>query len=349
MPTKHPYNAVGAFIFAGGFTIGMSKRFNILAHLEDGMFGVETFKLNFPKIPVYTEPKSWPTAAIRAANKVHVVYCNPPCAPWSMAGKNKPDQNEARKYTLRAFGLIEELDPDIWVWESVSQAYTKEEHRSMSDHLTGQALEAGYAATHFLHDVKFMGLPQARRRLMTVFHRVKIDWPKTNGRLVTVREALKGVKSDGVPALRPNEIEMLKHTPPGGHMRGVWEKLHPGTSVGRPSFLTQRVPLDKPSCTIVGNANKFHPTKNRHLSPAEMAVLCGYPPDYKWASGPSRKVQELAKTVTAPAGAYMAKVFAAALDRNEPVDDGEEWLVNYQTKSTRLDAEDRINEVKRLR
>lgn len=351
MPKRKQFNAVGAYIYAGGFALGMRTKFNIVAHLEDGNFGVETFKLNFPKVPVYTDPTGWPLEALRAMG-IHVVYCNPPCSPWSGAsGKYASDADREAplaKHTRNAFSLVEKLDPTIWVWESVSNAYTRE--RTMSDHLTGQAAEMGYAATHFLHDVKFMGLPQARRRLMTVFHKVKLEWPKTNQPLISVREALRGVKpgrlSDSAHSYDP---KILHLTQPGEPMVKVWNRLYPGQKKGRPGFLHMRLHPDKPSYTITGSDTKIHPSQNRRMTAQELAVLCGYPVDYQWSAEGTQKYSELAKTVTPPAGRYMAAVFHAGLTRNEPVEEGEEWLVNYQAKSPRLDAVDRLDRVERLR
>lgn len=344
------YNAVGAYIFAGGFTIGMSERFNILAHLEEGDFGVETFKENFPQVTTFTAPRDWPTNELKLRG-VDVVYCNPPCSPWSGAsGKyasNDVREAPAAQSTRNAFSLVEKLDPTIWCWESVSNAYIKE--RTMSDYLTGQAAEMGYAATHFLHDVKFMGLPQARRRLMTVFHKVKLKFPNPKGKLISVMEALKGI-DPGEPTTSNHKADkILKHVKQGEPMVKVWNRLYPGVKQGRPGFLHMRLFADKPSYTITGSDTKIHPFEDRRMTSAELAVLCGYPPDYKWASHGGRKYQELAKTVTPPAGRYMAAVFEAGLIANEPVEDGEEWLINYQTKSARVDAVDRLNHVERLR
>ena len=43
--------ALGSYIFAGGFTIGVKKHFDIEAHFEgDGAYGADTFSLNYPDI-----------------------------------------------------------------------------------------------------------------------------------------------------------------------------------------------------------------------------------------------------------------------------------------------------------
>ena len=79
MPKK--LNAVGSYIFAGGFTLGVSKHFNVLAHLEDGAYGVSSARKNFPKLPIHTDPSTWPLKKL--AGTADLVYGNPLCAAWS--------------------------------------------------------------------------------------------------------------------------------------------------------------------------------------------------------------------------------------------------------------------------
>ena len=44
--------ALGTYIFAGGFTLGVSKHFDVEAHFEGKpALYKKTFKANFPKIP----------------------------------------------------------------------------------------------------------------------------------------------------------------------------------------------------------------------------------------------------------------------------------------------------------
>jgi len=44
------FRAVGAYIFAGGFTLGVRQHFNGLCHLEEGSYGVATMRKNQPDI-----------------------------------------------------------------------------------------------------------------------------------------------------------------------------------------------------------------------------------------------------------------------------------------------------------
>ena len=46
--------ALGTYIFAGGFTLGVKKHFDVLAHFEEkpGLYK-KTAKANFPNLPIY--------------------------------------------------------------------------------------------------------------------------------------------------------------------------------------------------------------------------------------------------------------------------------------------------------
>ena len=53
--------ALGAYIFAGGFALGVKKHFDILAHFEmkPGVYK-KTFQANFPNIEYYEGEENWP-------------------------------------------------------------------------------------------------------------------------------------------------------------------------------------------------------------------------------------------------------------------------------------------------
>ena len=79
--------AIGAYIFAGGFTLGVREHFEVRAHLEESKYGVATFTKNQPGIPVYFPPENWPISTLKRDHEpIHFVYGNPPCAAWSGAG-----------------------------------------------------------------------------------------------------------------------------------------------------------------------------------------------------------------------------------------------------------------------
>jgi hypothetical protein len=77
MTTAKPI-AVGAHIFAGGFTVGMRDSFEVPLHLEASNYGVATAQHNLPGLAVRVDPAMrWGAEDLRG--RVHVIYGNPPC------------------------------------------------------------------------------------------------------------------------------------------------------------------------------------------------------------------------------------------------------------------------------
>lgn len=71
--------ALGSFIFAGGFSLGVSESFDVLAHLEETNYGVATVRRNFPDLPVRVGRDRWPLDALAAGSQIDWIFGNPPC------------------------------------------------------------------------------------------------------------------------------------------------------------------------------------------------------------------------------------------------------------------------------
>lgn len=323
---KKDLTALGVYIFAGGFTVGVAKHFKIRAHLEDGMFGVETFKLNFPRVPVFPVVNEWPLAKL-AAESVDFVYSNPPCAPWSATGRSSRIGGESwREDTrvscvLNAFNVLQKLRPRVWVWESVPRAFTS--GRDLVDNLTRKALRMGYSVTYFLTDAAHHGLPQRRRRFHMVVHNVELMFPKPTMKTVTVSEALRGVKSEWLPKVANDKmLKLIKRVKPGESARRVFDRLNPKAKkdrklkriIGRPAWMNHRLDPDQPSGTLIGAGHAFHPTEHRIISPEEQAALCGYPRNYKWAGHPGSRYAQVSRAVTPVIGEYLARVACQGIE-----------------------------------
>lgn len=342
---KKKPKALGSYIFAGGFTVGMQDHFEIVAHVENGDYGVATVKRNFPKLPVYTKPSDWPLEQWKG---IPLVYGNPACAAWSQAGysgtrgtdKWRTDPRLAQ--TLEHFSLLETLQPDIWCWESVTQAYSK--GQEFVKELEARAVALGYHVTYFLHDTQWMGLPQVRKRFIMICHRVEIQLPTHNwAPPPTPVEVLEG-SPVGVLHVKNqfNSEKILEQVIPGERLTKWWERevggsdeskwvRNPnGTVKGRPSFGECRLPLDRPSGAVVGYS-MIHPTEHRFLSTEEMQRLSGFPDDYVFtAKAVQARASEIARGVCPPVGAYLGSAFAAALDRGKSVSDSVIREIDYR-------------------
>ena len=94
------------YIFAGNFTVGVSKHFRVVAHLEGDNYANKTFALNFPRVPVHWPKESWPDLS------PDLIYANPPCAPWSIVGRSLIVGNDGWRTDPRPAGIV----PDGIYW-----------------------------------------------------------------------------------------------------------------------------------------------------------------------------------------------------------------------------------------
>ena len=336
---KKKYSAVGAYVFAGGFTVGVKNAgFNVRCHLEESDYGVETFKKNVKNIPVYDAVESWPLDDL-AASSPDFVYGNPPCAAWSVAGYTKHKGTDKWKTdprvacTERYFGLLAALEPIVWVWESVTQAWTKGREFVML--LAAKAASLGYSTTLVLHDAQYLGLPQVRKRFFMVCHRVAVDLlpPDFDACLKPIdflHGSKVGVASSGksmIP-IRRFDAKMLAKVLPGerltkfwmreigGFDQSKWKRNSQGNVAGRPSFGHCRLPLDRPCGAVVGYG-MVHPVEHRWLSTEEMQLLSGFPSDYEFTpTRPSARASEIARGVCPPVAEWLAKSIRQSLNAN---------------------------------
>jgi hypothetical protein len=67
--------ALGAYIFAGGFALGVEKHFDILAHFEmkPGVYK-KTFQANFPNVEYYEGEENWPKEKFKNKQKIFVIF-----------------------------------------------------------------------------------------------------------------------------------------------------------------------------------------------------------------------------------------------------------------------------------
>ena len=321
------HNAVGCYIFAGGFTLGVSKHMNVLAHFEDGSYGVETFKANFPDVPVWKSPHTWPADKFKG---VDLLYGNPPCAAWSVAGaslrrgSNNWFKDERVNCTRRLFALLDTMRPKVWVWESVTQAFTR--GRPFVMELTRRAVELGYAVTFLFTSGHYHGIPQPRQRFMMFCHNIELDLHLHDDWYpITVGMSL-GLKPDGtqecpvwgVPPCDKRLEKLFAATGADQSMRKMHDDIDP-ESEWRPAFMMHRLRADGYGTTFTSMVMHIHPTQDRWLADSEVGRLSGYPDDYIW-KGPPRP--QMAQAVLPAVGDFVGKRVTAALHQNKPISPG---------------------------
>lgn len=323
---KQEFTALGAYIFAGGFTLGVEKHMKILGHLEDGPYGTATAQGRWPKLPIHINPATWPLTQLKG--KADFIYSNPPCAAWSAAGVSSASkwETDGRVNCARtSFGLVAKLRPKVWCWESVARAYTL--GRPLVDQFTREALDLGYSVTHLLVEAKRLGVPQRRNRFFMVVHNVKLPFGEVSFPVMTAGQALKGVKPGPGAHLPPADrpwVKILKDLEPGQEMRRLFNarfpklaaKITDGRVIGRPSFQIRRIPFDDVSFTLTGDACLIHPKEDRYITVRESATLCGYPQDFNFVGSLGKQYAQVAQAVMPPVGSWLAGIVKQGLKAN---------------------------------
>ena len=344
MPT-----ALGIYIFAGGFSLGVSRYFDIAGHLEDGTFGTETFKANFPSVPVNVQLASWDLAQYKGG--VDFVYANPPCIGWSSIGKawRGKDKEAWRKDTRVSCTMVvaqalRDIQPKVWAFESVQNLMTR--GAEVVSGITRDAVNLGYHVYYALHDTKFMGLAQHRRRVFVVASKVAIDWEAPDGYVVPSKVVFDEFKDNPghVFAMRLAHIPLAEKLQPRESLLTAWEREHPNARKeaieagikqlrGRPRFMDHRLDPELPCSTIVGMVPpaQIHPYEPRYVGQNELAAFCGFPNDWVWAKSPWDTLLEIARGVTVTAGEWLGYNVSRALAANRPIAPGA-TLVNFSGK-----------------
>lgn len=316
------YKALGANIFAGGFTVGVQDFFEPTVHLEHGDYGRNVKDINLPHIETITTP--WPQI-----DGIDFIYANPPCAPFSSAanGRLTPWYRDQRLNCFTdCFNLIYQR-PKVLAIESVLNAWRKAPEFLLE--LSSIANAEGYCSTILLHDGKYLGLPQVRRRMFLVIHEIELAFDKmTFHKEIPCDHALlhppvTDLENDSMLIPDEHTKYLLMHrTYKDNTLAATHDRLgfRNGKGSKRPAYTSANCRPGRPAPTLI-HAMHAHPFEPRFLKTREMARLSGYPDWWDWniPLGPSGRASLIARGVTPTVGRWLAKLVYMSLDRNRPV------------------------------
>jgi len=327
--------AVGISVFSGHFSVGINKYFDIIAHFENPdfkNFGVDTFKLNFPNVPVYVD--KWPVNNYKGCD---ICYGNPPCFGFSIL--NTYDRGLDSKWNKYIYELCEtgkKLNAKIIVLESVQGLYKKGQELILD---ISKNILSDYKINIFLTNALNHGVAQNRPRVFFAASKkdyIKFDIPKQQKALV-LQDIIsdlekipvnKGFKQKvGKKFIYNHEIEIRKTS-----MLNMWKHLKQGESINdledqhlSDYFLNKRIEkkrkkifgfyadtklrYNKP-CPVILTADKYiHPILNRQLSIRERARAMSLPDNFKFSPtiNIDKQMAEVGKAIPANVGTYVAE------------------------------------------
>lgn len=316
---NHKYYAVGAYIFAGGQTVGVKNYFNVDLHLEASPYGVNIMQANMPEVRVIMPP--WPKV------KAEYIYSNPPCAPFSMASAGRKT-HWSEDPRLSCFDDCADLIhnyPNILAIESVLATWRKAE--SYIRNKCKMANDLGYATTVILHNGAYLGLPQVRNRMFLVFHNLKLAWHKTHLQApiacdVALNYPEIDYENDQMLRITDHVKYLLMHRRPNDNtLLQIHDRLGFTSGMGsqRPVFTSSMCRPGKPAPTLL-HCMHSHPIEPRFLTINEMSRLCGFPDSWNWhltKSGVQAKASLISRGVTPTVASWMSKLAYDSIKWNQ--------------------------------
>ncbi len=190
---------ISTFAGAGGSSLGYSMAgYRELLAVEWDNNAIETFKLNFPGVPVYhgdiaklSVDDCLGMAGI-APSELDVLDGSPPCQGFSTAGKRVMD--DPRNQLFREYArLLRGLRPKVFVMENVS-GMVKGKMKLVFVEILKELKASGYQVSARLLNAMYFHVPQSRERMIFIGVRddlgVAPTHPRAEGRPVNGNQLL---------------------------------------------------------------------------------------------------------------------------------------------------------------
>lgn len=217
-----------------------------------------------------------------ARGELDVLDGSPPCQGFSRAnvGKRGIERNQMYVEQLR---LIEGISPKVVVIENVPTMLDKANVWAWHE-IYRELTALGYDVAGKILDASFLGVPQARKRLIIIGARRDLGlfaedlYPRPDKHARTVREAFETVPGGDIVEAGRLSSKVLAACKPG---EGLWNSL----KVKEPGkwFNYGRLHYDRPSTTLTKRtAGVYHPAHDRLLTLPEGMRLQSWPDDYDW-------------------------------------------------------------------
>ena len=281
---------LSTFAGCGGSSLGykMAGYTEILA-IEWDRNAVETFKLNFPDIPI------WQKDIKEVTGEEILKFCkiqkgeldlldgSPPCQGFSTAGKRQviDPRNDLFNEFVR---LIKDLQPKVFVMENVS-SMVKGKMKGRFKEIILELKSTGYNVKCKKLNTMWYGVPQSRERLIFIGVRkdlrIEPSYPEPLVvKPITIREAFNNLVTDTREAfeLTPKYIKPLLR-----QMRDY--EVASKYSNGVRYFNHKRNSINRPSRTILKTPDTYHHKEDRLLTSEELKIVSSYPLDFKFIGG----------------------------------------------------------------
>jgi DNA (cytosine-5)-methyltransferase 1 len=298
-------SAVDLFSGCGGLTLGLKQAgFRVVAAVEVDSLAAETYRVNHPEVLLYEQDIRGVSPArlctdlgIRKGDLDLLVGC-PPCQGFSAIrtlNGSHTIQDPRNDLLFELLRFVKALEPKAVMLENVPALAADARFRAYCKHLA----DLGYRDHHCVLDASDYGVPQRRRRLVSVAARhalMEFRPPTVRGR--TVRDAIgrlpsPGESDDPLHDMAENRTarvrRLIELIPRDGGSRAdlprrQWLRCHRkcdgfGDVYGRMAW-DDVAPTITGGCINPSKGRFLHPEQDRAITLREAALLQSFPRDY---------------------------------------------------------------------
>lgn len=298
---------ISTFAGCGGSSLGYKMAgFKELLAVEWDDNAVETFKLNFPGVPVYhgdiaklSGAECMKLAGGIKPGELDVLDGSPPCQGFSTAGKRKYD--DPRNSLFKEYArLLSELQPKVFVMENVT-GMVKGHMKQAYLQIIATLRACGYKAKGEVLNAMYYGVPQSRQRVIIIGVRndlgIEPTHPKPQTEPKACGKALAGIIQD-----EPQREWLLKEGIARSSCNKFWPYLKPGEHGDKltkgSGFSCSKYDPAKPAPTIpktdgnIGLYGGMHWDEMRRFTLPEYKRFASFPDQFsfagKWSDGVAR-------------------------------------------------------------
>lgn len=327
---KNGLRIISTFSGCGGSCLGFEMAgYEVLWANEFIPAAQDVYRRNHPGVYLSTENIRAVSAADVLAQagvsvgEIDVLEGSPPCASFSTAGKREKHWGKKKAYSdtveqvddlfFEFVRLIDGIQPKVFVAENVS-GLVKGTAKGYFKQILAAMKACGYQVEAKLLDAQWLGVPQARQRIIFVGVRSDLGrapaFPKPLPYRYSVRDALPWIVAQGDnagfgggahgPAAVPSPTigagpqtgngayppSLVESTDISRYAIGAeWDKLEPGEQSDKYRSLIKADP-ERPSPTIMqrggdgGDATVTHPVERRKFTIDELKRICAFPDDF---------------------------------------------------------------------
>lgn len=283
-PRQHDApTVISTFAGGGGSSLGYSMAgYRELLAVEWDNNAVETFRLNFPDVPVYHGDiaKLSVEECLRLAGiepgELDILDGSPPCQGFSTAGKRIID--DPRNQLFREYiRLLRGLRPKVFVMENVS-GMVKGKMKLIFAEIMRELKASGYRVSARLMNAMYFNVPQSRERMIFIGVRedlgIEPSHPRAEGRPIACGVAVQNADTTGTPVFNDKYAQLWNRVPRGGNASDIIGKGYNNCCIPSPQKPAPTLPKTQ---TGHGFATVAHWNEKRALSIGEAKRIASYP------------------------------------------------------------------------